>query len=219
MRDDLLKSTEKRLWTLIAERAASVAAGDTEGAAQIERRIWDLFGETWAVMFTDLSGFSRQVEAFGILHFLQIIWEHKTVLDPVIAAHDGILVKTEADSLLLIFRKVDAAVRCAVRMQQVCEELNATRSDETKLLLCVGIGYGPLLRIGDHDVFGQEVNAASKLGEDTARAREILITDAAKRALVDTSSWPTEPIDSIAAGSAMNWRLRYGDAVPRHAPA
>ena len=36
--------------------------------ARIDQRIWDLFGEEWAVMFTDLAGFSRQVEAFGIIH-------------------------------------------------------------------------------------------------------------------------------------------------------
>ncbi len=41
----------------------------------IDKRIWDLFGEKWAVMFTDLSGFSRQVAEFGIVHFLQVIYE------------------------------------------------------------------------------------------------------------------------------------------------
>src|SRR3954466_8118196 len=104
--DSLLKTSEARLWTLIKERRE---AG--ENSAAVDQRIWDLFGETWAVMFTDLSGFSRQVESFGILHFLQIIWEHKKALDPVLAAHDGILIKTEADSLLVIFRRASSAVK------------------------------------------------------------------------------------------------------------
>ena len=34
-----------------------------------------------------------------------------------------------------------------------------------------------LLRIDDNEVWGAEVNAASKLGEDTARGGEILVTD------------------------------------------
>ena len=54
------------------------------------------------------------------------------------------------------------------------------KSEEEKVLLCVGLGYGKVLRIGDMDVFGQEVNAASKLGEDTAKAGEILTTQAVK---------------------------------------
>src|SRR6185436_17618573 len=131
-RDSDLKGSEARLWALIEERTRPDA--DVE---RIDRRLWDLFGEDWAVMFTDLSGFSRQVESFGILHFLQIIWEHKKVLDPVIHAHDGILIKTEADSLLVIFRRASSAVKCAVQMQHTLDNLNKNRSEETQVLLCV----------------------------------------------------------------------------------
>ncbi|MBR6079080.1 MAG: hypothetical protein IKP60_02850 [Treponema sp.] len=42
---------------------------------KIDRRIWNSFGEKWCVMFTDLSGFSRGTEKFGIIHFMQIIFE------------------------------------------------------------------------------------------------------------------------------------------------
>ena len=203
--DELLKTSEHRLWALIEER---IQAGK-DHAADIDQRIWDRFGETWAVMFTDLSGFSRQVESFGILHFLQIIWEHKKILDPVVAAHDGILIKTEADSLLLIFRRSSSAVKCAVAMQHTLEKLNQGRPDETKVLLCVGIGYGPLLRIGDVDVYGQQVNAASKLGEDTARAKEVLLTKAAMEAAGTIPGCSYERLDVVVAGSQENYRLKY----------
>jgi class 3 adenylate cyclase len=113
--------------------------------ALVDQRIWDLFGETWAVMFTDLSGFSRQVERFGILHFLQVIYEHKQLLSPIIRGHDGILIKVDADSLIVIFRRTAAAVRCAVEMQQVLRDFNRQRLPETEVLLCVGIGHGPIL--------------------------------------------------------------------------
>src|SRR3954468_17911829 len=119
MSDEGLKTSEPRLWQLIEERVK--AGRDT---AEVDQRIWDLFGETWAVMFTNLSGFSRQVEAFGILHFLPVIYEHKTVLEPIASAHDGILIKVEADSFLLIFRRAASAVKCAVAMQHVLEKLN-----------------------------------------------------------------------------------------------
>ena len=202
--DELLKTSEHRLWQMIEERTK---AG--KNTAAVDQRIWDLFGETWAVMFTDLSGFSRQVEAFGILHFLQIIWEHKKILDPVIQRNDGILIKTEADSLLLIFRRAASAVKCALEMQAVLDGLNHGRSEETKVLLCVGIGYGPLLRIGDADVYGQQVNAASKLGEDTARAKEILMTKAAMEAAGNIPGCSFERLDVAVAGSTENYRLKY----------
>ena len=60
-----LGASEDRLENLILERLTKGA--DKE---KIDQRIWDLFGEEWCVMFTDLSGFSRGVEKFGIIHFV-----------------------------------------------------------------------------------------------------------------------------------------------------
>lgn len=204
MRDKLLKCSERRLWDLIAERTRPGV-----DLRALDQRIWDLFGETWAVMFTDLSGFSRQVEKFGILHFLQIIHEHKKLLSPVIHRHDGILIKIEADSLIVIFRRTASAVRCAVEMQKSLREFNRTRTPETEILLCVGIGYGEMLRIGDRDVFGREVNAASKLGEDTAKSGEILITKAAVESAGPIDGVTFEKVDAQVGGSAENYRVNY----------
>src|SRR3989442_15872534 len=113
-----LKGSEERLWALIEQRTRPDA--DTK---KLDQRIWDLFGEDWAVMFTDLSGFSRQVAAFGIIHFLQVIFEKKRLLLPIIASHDGILIKVEADSFLLIFKRASAALACGIAMQHACQKL------------------------------------------------------------------------------------------------
>ena len=67
---------------LIAARLAPGA--DKE---RIDERIWDLFGEEWAVMFTDLSGFSRRVAEFGIIHFLQTIQESERLLVAATRGH------------------------------------------------------------------------------------------------------------------------------------
>ena len=101
--DRHLKGSEVRLWKLIEER--TVPGADV---AHIDQRIWDLFGSSWAIMFTDLSGFSRQVAAFGIIHFLQEIFEQKRLLLPIAARNDGILIKAEADSLLVIFKRASS---------------------------------------------------------------------------------------------------------------
>lgn len=198
-----LEGSEVRFWKLIEERCAPGC-----DVQQIDQRIWDLFGETWAVLFTDLSGFSRQVAAFGIVHFLQIIFEQKRLLLPIADRHDGILVKVEADSLLLIFKRATSAIQCAVEMQHACQAYNQTRAPEERVLLCAGIGFGRILRIGDRDVYGQEVNAASKLGEDTAKADEILVTSAAR----DAAEWNEvsyESLDHPVPGSAENFRVLY----------
>jgi class 3 adenylate cyclase len=177
--------------------------------ARIDQRIWDLFGEEWAVMFTDLSGFSRRVAEFGIIHFLQVIFESQRVLGPCIDAHDGILLKMEGDSMLVIFRSVAKAAECAIAMQRTLKEYNTKRSDAEKILLCVGLGFGRLLRIGDSDVFGGEVNASSKLGEDTAKAWEIMVTGSVRDALVDHPGIRFEPIDQVPPGAKAAFRLHY----------
>jgi len=175
-------ASEDRLERLIEDRLKPGADRD-----KIDNRIWDLFGETWAIMFTDLSGFSRNVAKFGIIHFLQTIYESERLLIPIIEDHDGILLKAEGDSLLVIFRNITKALQASVAMQRTLVAYNKDKTDEEKVLLCVGVGYGKVLRIGDVDVYGHEVNSASKLGEDTANAYEILVTESAKDGLVDQS--------------------------------
>ncbi len=195
-------ASEDRLEKLIQERLAPGA--DKE---KVDQRIWDLFGETWCVMFTDLSGFSRGVAKFGIIHFLQTIFESERLLIPVIEDHDGILLKAEGDSLLVIFRNVDKGIRCCLKMQEVLKEYNKDKVPEEQILLCVGLGYGKVLRIGDQDVFGSEVNAASKLGEDTAEAWEILVTDGVKDSAEKIPGIQFEEIDDVPPGAAKAYKI------------
>jgi class 3 adenylate cyclase len=195
-----LSASEDRIEKLIAERL-------TLGAdkAKIDARIWDLFGEDWAVMFTDLSGFSSGVASFGIIHFLQIIHESQRILIPSIDRHDGILLKMEGDSMLVIFRNVTKAVECALEMQRICADYSATHEPAEQIRLSVGLGLGRMLRIGDRDVFGAEVNAASRLGEDIAGAGEILVTDAVRCATAE--KYRFTPIDEAPSGAKAAFRL------------
>src|SRR4026209_2319844 len=134
IRDEELKGSDIRLWGLIELRTRPGA--DLE---KIDQRIWDLFGDQWAVMFTDLSGFSRRVAEFGIIHSLQVIFEQKRILLPIVAEHDGILLKIEAASFLILFRRAGAALSAAIEMQHACQRHNRTLKPEDRVLLCVGI--------------------------------------------------------------------------------
>jgi len=203
-RSILQSASEDRLEGLIAERLKPGADKEL-----IDQRIWDLFGEEWCVMFTDLSGFSRGVARFGIRNFLQTIYESEKLLIPIMEEHDGILLKTEGDSFLVIFRKVQKGIRAAINMQRRLREHNQKRSDEEQVLLCVGLGFGRVLRIGDSDVFGAEVNAASKLGEDIAASGEILVTKAVRDTAEAMSEISFEEIAEVPAGTDAAFRLVY----------
>jgi adenylate cyclase len=196
-------ASQQRLEQLIAERLKK----DADKAA-IDRRIWDLLGETWAVMYTDLSGFSRRVAEFGIIQFLQTIYESLRLFIPCIDAKDGVLLKAEADSLLVIFRRPELAMECAISMQQAAKDYNGGVPPEEQVLLCVGLGYGEMLRIGDEDVFGAEVNAASKLGEDTAKGWDIMVTENF-RANLPEMGLRFEKLPVAPSGAAAAHSVRY----------
>ena len=200
-------ASQDRLQKLIEERLAPGA--DKEA---IDRRMWDLFGEEWAIMATDLAGFSRGVADFGIIHFLQTIFEAERILVPVIESHDGILLKVEGDSFLVIFRNPAKAIRAAIAMQRTAQHYNLDQPPEEHVLLSVGLGFGTVLRIGDTDVFGLEVNSACILGEDTARKDEILVTQAVCAAAGDFDGVTFEEIetDRVPPGAGKAYRVLYG---------
>lgn len=200
----VISASEDRLEKLIEERLKPGA--DKE---KIDSRIWDLFGEEWCVMFTDLSGFSRGVAKFGIIHFLQTIHESERLLIPIIEDNDGIMLKVEGDSFLVIFRNPKKAIQCAIGMQKTLKIYNTDKSDEEKVLLCVGLGFGRLLRIGDADVYGAEVNAASKLGEDIAAAWEILVTESVREKAVDMPDIAFEEIKDVPPGAGKAYTIKY----------
>ena len=196
-------ASQDRLEKLISQRVRS----RPEAQAEIDRRIWDLFGEQWAIMFTDLSGFSRGVEQFGIIHFLQTIFESVRILIPCIEDNDGILLKTEGDSMLVIFRNVQKAINCSIQMQRAVLLYDADKGDTEKILLGIGLGYGRVLRIGDADVFGEEVNSASKLGEDCAKPWEILVTESVRES---GSSVPGVSFEPVSHGDrSSRYKLAY----------
>ena len=62
----LINFSSSRLELLLSERLD--LKDEPEKQKVIDQRIWDLFGEQWCIMFTDLSGFSKNAERFGIIH-------------------------------------------------------------------------------------------------------------------------------------------------------
>ncbi len=159
-------------------------------------------------MATDLMGFSRSVARFGITHYLQTIYESERLLVPLVEQYDGIMLKVEGDSFLVIFRNVQKAIFAAVGMQRTLKLYNEKKPAEEQVLLGVGLGFGRVLRIGDEDVFGLEVNAAYILGEDTATAYEILVTESVRSAAGEMKGI-FEEIPDIPPGVPTAYRLRY----------
>ncbi len=140
-------------------------------AAEIDRQIHHLFGETHAVMVLDMSGFSLRTLKLGIIPTLAVIKRLQTAIVPIITGHQGTIVKLEADNVFAVFPEVRDAVAGAIAIHQYLLD--------TDLRVSIGIGYGEMLMIAEEDMFGTELNLASKLGEDLAEPGETMITEMA----------------------------------------
>jgi len=147
-----------------------------ELAAAIERD----FGEQRAVMVLDMSGFSRTTQKRGITAFLLMIHQMKLLCRPAIEAAGGLVVKGEADNLFCLFEDVADAVAAAREVVERLDAANFVLPEDRRLYASIGIGWGAILNVDNDDIFGDEVNLASKLGEDVAERGMIVLTEAAR---------------------------------------
>jgi adenylate cyclase len=150
-----------------------------ERVAEIDEKIKQVFGETLAIMIMDMTGFSRQTLRYGIIHFLAQIHRMNSIAAPIVSNHGGQLIKQEADNIYAIFPTVEQAVSAAVALDAGLEAANTMLANEYDMYGEYGIGYGEILVVDNKDIFGSEVNLASKLGEDVAQRGEILLTESA----------------------------------------
>ena len=81
-----------------------------------------------AILTADVARYSRLIGADegGTLQALKAI--RAELIDPTIAAHNGRLVKTTGDGLLVEFASVVDALRCATDVQAAMAERNAPAS-------------------------------------------------------------------------------------------
>jgi adenylate cyclase len=170
-----------------------------EKIAEIDAQIQTIFAETHAILVLDMSGFSRLTIRYGIVHFLAMIHRLSAIAIPLIEQAQGQMVKQEADNLFAVFADLNLAVNAAIDILKSLAAVNTGLPDSMDLRASIGIGYGDVLMVEGKDLYGNEMNLASKLGEDLARAGEILLTETAFQRL-DTTQYPCSEIELSISG-------------------
>jgi len=167
-----------RLNHLLAERNQR-----PERADEIDARIHNEFEREVAILALDMCGFTRLTEEFGIIHYLAMIHQMEGAARPAVRDNGGITIKCEADNLWAIFETPKQALEAALDIFRAFEAINSVVPDQRDIYGSIGIGFGDTLLIGKHDLYGPEMNLASKLGEDLAERNEILLTRLAYESL------------------------------------
>ena len=198
MGDDALSELAR----LLEEREKADGA---DARATIDARIHERFGARRAILITDMSGFSRTTQQLGIVHFLGMIERMKRLCARPIAEHGGRLVKTIGDDLFCSYETAEGAVRSAIAMLDVCERDAEGRAEGDKIHMAVGIGYGSVIDLDGLDLYGDEVNRASKLGEDIAEPGEILVTRAVAESTGAIKGWWFEQRNARISGITFDY--------------
>jgi class 3 adenylate cyclase len=128
-------------------------------------------------LFTDLKGSTALYERVGDLVAYDLVRQHFHILQAVVAAQAGAIVKTIGDAVMAIFPTPDRALAAALRMREEMARINTERQNQD-LLLKIGIHEGPCLAVmlnESQDYFGQTVNMAARV-QGLASSRAILAT-------------------------------------------
>ena len=175
-------------------------------AAATEQIAWDKFGAKVAVLNIDSVGFSRTTKSHGIVHFLTRMAKARDCMSSVLREMDTISFGYHADNCIAYFDVPQKAVAAAIALQSAVLKSGITLNENEQYGLCAGIGFGDLLFSETLDgYFGDEMNLASRLGEDTAERDEILLTQNARNALEDDSEWRFEARSLEASGVAVSY--------------
>ena len=149
------------------------AQGRDAGAVSETRKIA-------AILCADVVGYSRLAGADEDRILARLRALRSDLIDPTIAVHHGRIVKRMGDGLLIEFRSVVDAVRCAVEVQTAMVDRNAGVPPERRIEFRIGIHLGDVVEESDGDLMGDGVNIAARL-EGVAAPGAICLSEDAYR--------------------------------------
>jgi class 3 adenylate cyclase len=143
-------------------------------------------------LFTDLKGSTELYERVGDLVAYDLVRAHFRILNEIVAAESGAVVKTIGDAVMATFPTPDRAMAAALKMREAVKELKGD------LLIKIGIHEGPCLAVSlndRQDYFGRTVNIAARV-QGLATSRSIFAT---RRVVTDSKVSKLLQSNSIAA--------------------
>jgi|GEM_PF-679708 len=133
-----------------------------------------------AVLCADVADYVRlmQEDEAGTLDTWWVI--RLTVIDPAVERHGGRIVKLTGDGFFAEFRTVDAALACAIAIQDGVKDINAGRDVAKQMQFRMGINWCPIVA-DTEDIYGDGVNLAARL-EALAEPGGICVSEPARAA-------------------------------------
>ena len=122
---------------------------------RVERRLT-------AILAADVAGYSRLMGADEEGTLAQLKAHRRELVDQQVEEHQGRIVKTTGDGMLVEFASVVNAARCAVEIQRGMIARNVDVPQQKRIEFRIGINVGDII-IDGGDIFGDGVNVAARL--------------------------------------------------------
>ncbi len=131
-----------------------------------------------AILATDVVGFSRLTGVDEDRTLARLRALRSDLIDPTIAVNKGRVFKRTGDGVLVEFRSVIDAVRCAIEVQNAMVERNAGVAEDRRIAFRIGIHLGDVVEESDGDLMGDGINIAARL-EGICKPGAICLSDQA----------------------------------------
>lgn len=145
-----------------------------------------LFLREASLMVVDTCGYTRSLRNQGVVPFLALLLRLNEIVARRVSDAGGSMCFREADNFFALFPTAQAATACGEAILEEVTNANVGASPEDRFAVSIGVGFGPILFIGEEQIYGEEVNLASKVGEDLAGPDELMLTVGARTALGET---------------------------------
>ncbi len=143
-----------------------------------------------AILAADVAGYSRLMGADEEGTHERLKSHRRELVDPKIKEHQGRIVTTTGDGVLVEFPSVVDAMRCAAEVQRGMIDREPEAKDDRQIRFRIGVNLGDIIAEGG-DIFGDGVNVAARL-EALAEPSGICISRTVRDHIRDKLPYPLE---------------------------
>jgi class 3 adenylate cyclase len=177
-------------------------------AKQVDEMMKKRFNKDRAVLIIQMHEEGKLASEMGMIEFIGLVMQMKTLCGSIVDSWHGQRIRSvDSKVIAQIFALFDSgsdAIYAAVHALHACRNLPCK--------MAAGIGYSEVLDLDACNAFGDGVNMAFKLGEDTAEAGEILFTNNIKSFLPRDFEFKLEPRQVSMSGVTIDHQCIVMDA-------
>ena len=170
--------------------------------------------ENLGFLFTDLKGSTEMYERLGDAQAFALVKEHFYIMERLVRAHSGAIVKTIGDAVMAVFTDPRDALLTAVEMVEAFDDFETANKLKNSIIIKVGIHHGPCIAVTLNeriDYFGTTVNIAARV-QGLSDGRDVMASGAIfgesnAADYLRKKGWASEPFTTSLKGLKSSYEM------------